>query len=246
MTERRVILMLQAVAALAVIATVRAGWSEALLLAAIWLLPHGRLAPREIALFVGANALFVVMDASAIRSGTFAFSRPSLLGLAPYEPVMWGGYLLHVHRFWRAEWAPAARPSRARVAVVCAAAAAFGACFSLIHDGAWLFGASSAAIVIGIAFGGSRAPLRAAAHMALLGAAVEWVGVSAGEWTYPREPALAIPAWFLPMWAGVGFFFASLIFPLIRGHERSTNGGIDPCGRQLLDGSRPRSGAGSS
>lgn len=215
MTAIRLRLCAQAFAALAALAWAPAEWLKAMLLAAIWLLPHRKLSRREWALFVGANALFVVMDGSAVRGGLFAFSHPSAFGIAAYEPVMWGGYLLHVRRFWAPEAHGAARLPASRFVALAVLAAAFAASFSVVRDARTLFVVTTLIVIVAASVSRTRLPIACALHMVALGAAVECVGVASGEWSYPREAPLTLPLWFAPMWSGVGLFFASLVFPFV-------------------------------
>lgn len=203
--------LLQVLWTLVVLAYVPGNALKAAVLTLGWALLFWPIARQELLVAFGVCLFFTSMNASALKQGIFKFSNPDLLGMPVYELFMWGFYLTHVDRLWRA-----GRPAMARPLVAWVLALFFSAAFSVITDQQVLFAVT--AIILLIAFAVFREPmdLAYAGHMVLLGAMIEYLGVHFGEWTYPLDVPGGVPPWFVTMWAGIGLFYRRLIIPLIR------------------------------
>jgi hypothetical protein len=188
-------------------------------MAVIWAVGFGRITATEFLAMAGVNILFAVMNAAALARGIFRFNHPDLFGMPLYEYLMWGFYTLHTIRFLEGE-----PPRSQRIAAV-AAAAVFALPFAAIGDPAYLLLTSTAVLAACFVLFHQRMDLAYAAYMAVLGALIECVGVSTGQWHYPGQPDGNIPLWFLTMWAGVGLFTRQLLLPVIC-KTRPGNGGI--------------------
>jgi len=209
----RIRLALQIVVTLLVVAVPVPNVAKAVVLPLWWLATFGRLTRFEIVLYIGSCFLFAGLDVMAVREGAFRFHRPDLLGLPAYEFLLWGFYILHVRRVIDGE----IRRSRSRHMLALGLAMIFALSFLLNHDSRSRFLATSVALAGALWFFHERGDLLRTGYMLLLGAAVEYIGVWSGQWSYPGEPAGGVPLWFVPMWAGVGFFAGRLLpFPNAR------------------------------
>ena len=214
----RLMLLAQLGATIAVLGWVPGNRTKLGLMALIWLIGFGRVAATEWALMAAVNLLFAAMNLAALKRGIFAFDHPDLLGMPVYEYMMWGFYVLHTIRFIDGA------PPRGRAAIALAAAGAFAASFATIAAPTLLLLVSGAVLALGIALFHDRMDLAYAGYMAALGAAVEHVGVTTGQWHYPGHPWGGVPLWFLTMWAGVGLFTRRLALPLVA--ARASAGGV--------------------
>ena len=214
----RLTLLAQLGATIAVLGWVPGNRTKLVLMALIWLIGFGRVAAAEWALMAAVNLLFVVMNLAALKRGIFAFDHPDLLGMPVYEYLMWGFYVLHTIRFLDGA------PPRGPTIIALTAAGAFAASFATIAAPTLLLLVSGAVLALGIALFHARMDLAYAGYMAALGAAVEYVGVTTGQWHYPGHPWGGVPLWFLTMWAGVGLFTRRLALPLVA--ARASAGGV--------------------
>jgi hypothetical protein len=195
-------------ATIAVLGWVPGNLTKPVLMGLIWLIGFGRVAAAEWALMAAVNLLFVVMNLAALKRGIFAFDHPDLLGMPVYEFLMWGFYVLHAIRLIDGA------PPRGRAIIALTAAVVFAATFATIAAPVLLLLVSGAVLTVAVALFHERMDLAYAGYMAALGAVVEHVGVSTGQWHYPGQPCGGVPLWFLTMWAGVGLFTRRLVVPL--------------------------------
>ncbi len=203
----RLHIALQVPATLAVVAWVPGNVAKLVLLVALWALTFGRVRRSEAALFLGACVLFTGMNAMALRQGIFRFSEPDVLGMPLYELGMWGFYLLHTRRLWPAP--AAALPGW----ILWLTMACFALSFVAITDSLWLLVASGLALASAVALSHRGPDLVHAAYMVVLGLLVEATGVASGQWSYPSNPPLGVPLWFMTLWGGVGYFASRVAWP---------------------------------
>ena len=122
---------------------------------------------------------------------------------------MWGFYLLHVKRVLGGEV-----PHDRRVQVWLLSAL-YALAFAAIADADRLLQVTAALLLVGVYLFHQRLDLAYLGYMVLLGAAVEYVGVFSGQWSYPGNPAGGVPFWFITLWGGVGLFLRRLVLPLL-------------------------------
>ena len=213
---RRFGLLCQLTATVVVLGWIPGNTTKLIAMTVIWAAGFGRIAATEFLMMAGVNLLFAVMNAAALARGIFRFDHPDFFGMPLYEYLMWGFYTLHTIRFLGGE------PPRGQRIAALAAAVAFALPFATIADPAYLLLTSTAVLSACFVLFHQRMDLAYAAYMAVLGALIECVGVSTGQWHYPGQPDGNIPLWFLTMWAGVGLLTRQLLLPLIwkcgRGH----------------------------
>jgi hypothetical protein len=207
--QTRLMLLAQLSATAAVLGWVPGNVAKLAAMVAIWRLSFGRLTAHELIMMAAVNLLFVLMNFMALRRGIFVFDHPDLLRMPIYEYLMWSFYTLHTIRLLDGA------PPRGRIIPTAAAAAAFALPFAMIAEPKLLLLASAAGFGIGIAMFHEKMDLAYAAYMAALGALIEYVGVSTGQWHYPGQPYGGVPLWFLTMWAGIGLFTRRLVLPLL-------------------------------
>jgi len=172
-----------------------------------------------LALMIGVNLLFVAMNIAALRKGLFQFSKPDALGMPLFEFVMWGFYTLHTIRMLCGATPEGSRRLPVIMAVV------FALPFCTIGGARELTLVSGTVVAASLVVFHEPMDLAYAGYMALLGAAVEYIGVGTGQWWYPGSPAGGVPLWFVTMWAGIGLFTRRLLLPLVRhGAETSVPG----------------------
>jgi hypothetical protein len=176
----------------------------------VWLLGFGALSRRELLMMLLVNALFIGMNSAALSRGVFRFAHPDLWGMPAYEFFMWGFYVLHTARF---VGSAGARPGRFGLAL--GLALVFSLPFSLTADPMLLLGASGAVLLASLAFLHQPKDLASLAYMIVVGAVIEYVGVSTGQWSYPHPPQGGVPLWFITMWGGVGLFSRRLFVPFL-------------------------------
>jgi hypothetical protein len=211
----RVLLLVQLLATVGALGWVPGNLAKLAVMLLVWPIGFGRIAASELAAMAAVNLLFVTMNQAALKRGIFAFSHPDFLGMPIYEYLMWGFYTLHTVRFVNG-----AAPHGRRIAAV-VAAVLFAAPFATIAEPGLLLLVSAAALAAAVAVFHQRMDLAYAAYMATLGAMIEYVGVSTGQWHYPGQHYGGVPLWSLTMWAGVGLFTRRLVVPLLqrRGHD---------------------------
>jgi hypothetical protein len=212
----RLVLLAQLIATSMALGWLPNNWAKLAVMVTLWVLTFRHITHAEFLMMAGVNLLFAVMNAAALARGIFRFDHPDFFGMPIYEYLMWGFYTLHTIRFLGGE-----PPRGQRIAAV-AAAVAFALPFATIADPAYLLLTSTAVLAACFVLFHQRMDLAYAAYMAVLGALIECVGVSTGQWHYPGQPDGNIPLWFLTMWAGVGLLTRQLLLPLIwkcgRGH----------------------------
>ncbi|RYE92763.1 MAG: hypothetical protein EOO78_28270 [Oxalobacteraceae bacterium] len=175
----------------------------------MWALLFLPLRRAEVFMVIGVCLFFFGMNASALKQGIFQFREPDILGMPFYELFMWGFYLLHVYRFW----GDAAASSKNQTILAWVLGIFFAAAFSAITDQRLLFAVTAGLLVIALVFFHDQSDLAYAGHMVVLGALIEYVGVHAGQWSYPIDVPGGVPPWFVTMWGGIGLFFRRLVLP---------------------------------
>jgi hypothetical protein len=180
------------------------------ILLVLWTLTFGRLSGRELLAALVVCTAFTAMDAEMVRRGAFAFDHPDVAGLAAYEFVMWGFYVLHVARTL------GGYASRSRLVAAAVLALVFAATFATLADPRALAVTASVVLIVALWVFRERMDFAYAGYMALVGLLIEYTGVWSGQWHYPGAPIGGVPFWSLPMWAGVGVFARRLVTPFLR------------------------------
>jgi hypothetical protein len=175
-----------------------------------WLVTFRRLTRAEVRLYFAGCLAFTVLDVLSLRRGVFRFTQPDMLGLPLYEVGLWGFYLLHATRMIGAR--PVPRPDWRAWALFFA----FVPAFSAFDDPALILVSSAAVLAAALTLFHTPRDLFFVGYLALVGTAVEYVGVHRGEWSYPHSPIGGVPFWYLTMWGGVGFFLHRLALPLLQ------------------------------
>ena len=210
-TAKRIRLALQLVGTIAILAWIPGNAAKLVAMLVIWRLGFGRVSRAEVVFMIGVNLLFVCMNIGALRKGAFWFTSPDALGMPMYEFAMWGFYTLNTIRFLDGK-APGG--SRRWSAVIMAAALA--ATFSTFSDPGALILLSGTVLIISLAVYREPMDFAYAVYMVIMGALIEYVGVWTGHWSYAGNPPGGVPAWFIPMWGGVGLLTRRLLLPLLR------------------------------
>ncbi len=205
----RALLLLQLPATAAALAWVPGNFAKLAAMLAVWAIGFRRLSRAELLVMLGADVTFVVADSGALRNGVFRFDHPDLLGMPVYEFLMWGFYTLHTIRF------VGGRAPRFQPAATLALAALFAAAFLTIRDPEVLLLASAGVVAAGLGWFRERADFAYTGYMVGVGAVIEYVGVGAGQWAYPAAPLGGVPAWFVPMWGGIGLLTRRLFLPAL-------------------------------
>jgi hypothetical protein len=203
--RQRIVLVVQLLVTLAIFAWVPGNAWKAGAFLALWLATFWPLTRREVVLYVVMSAFFAVLDVMSVSKGVFQFDHPDLLGLPIYEFFMWGFYLLHGFRMLDG------RPPEKDLPTTLVLVAVFALPFVTIPDQQWLTVAAGLVLLAALIRYHAPQDLAYVGYFALLGAAVEFVGVHSGQWHYPTPPAWGVPFWFLIMWGGVGLFARRLI-----------------------------------
>lgn len=204
-----VLLLLQLLATAAALAWIPGNFAKLAVLFAVWAIGFRRLSRAELLAMLGIDAIFVVANSGALRNGVFRFEHPDFLGMPVYELFMWGFYTLHTIRF------VGGRAPRFQPVATLALAVLFAAAFAMIRDPEVLLFASAAVVAAGLAWFRERADFEYAGYMVAIGALIEYVGVGTGQWGYPAAPLGGVPAWFVPMWGGVGLLTRRLFLPAL-------------------------------
>lgn len=208
-TQTRVRLALQLLGTIAVLAWVPGNAAKLAAFLVVWALGFGRISRPELLLVIAVNALFVFMNYGALGKGVFRFTSPDALRMPVYEFFMWGFYVLHASRILGG-----GPPGGKRWPAVLAAAL-FALPFATLADQGYLTAASALALLVALALYHQPMDLAYVAYMVFVGALIEYVGVAAGEWSYPGDPPGGVPFWFIAMWGGVGLFTRRLLLPLV-------------------------------
>jgi hypothetical protein len=208
----RLILVLQLAATLAILGLnglFPGNAVKTIALLIVWAITFYPLTRREAVLYVVVSAVFAVLDILSVRQGVFFFEHADFAGLPLFEFFMWGFYVLHSFRMLNG------KPPQADTRIALGFAAVFAIPFVTIHNQEWLTVAAGAVLLAALVRYHAPGDLAYVGYFALLGAAVEFVGVHAGHWSYPTPPAWGVPFWFLIMWGGVGLFARRLIQGLV-------------------------------
>ncbi|MEI6804577.1 MAG: hypothetical protein WCK83_15570 [Burkholderiales bacterium] len=205
----RLPLLLQVPASLAIIAWLPGNGAKLAALLVLWWITFRPVRRADALLYLGACFFFTLMNAVSLQQGIFRFSSPDVLGMPVYEIFMWGFYLLHVKRVLGGEV-----PHDRRVQVWLLSAL-YALAFAAIADADRLLQVTAALLLVGVYLFHQRLDLAYLGYMVLLGAAVEYVGVFSGQWSYPGNPAGGVPFWFITLWGGVGLFLRRLVLPLL-------------------------------
>ena len=206
---RRLLLVLQVPATLAILAWVPGNVAKLIAFLVLWALTFQRLSKTEAVFVVAVCAFFTVMNAASLKQGIFAFTHPDVLGMPVYELFMWGFYLLHTQRLLDG---PAPRGRRAAAWVL---GLLYALSFAAIADARMLLMVTGTLLAIGLVLFHEPHDLAYTGYLVLLGAAIEYTGVHVGEWSYPGAPAGGVPPWFVTLWGGVGLFLRRLVVPLL-------------------------------
>lgn len=205
------LLLLQIPLVLATIAWVPGNVTKLVVLLLVWAFTFRRLDKREAVFVVLACVFFTTMNAMSLKQGIFTFADPDIWGMPVYELLMWGFYLLHLHRLLDG---PA--PPQGRRTVAWVLALLYAAAFAAIADAQLLLMVTGGLLLLGLIFFHEPMDLAYTGYLIALGAAIEYTGVYSGQWHYPGNPVGGVPLWFITMWGGVGLFQHRLILPLLK------------------------------
>ena len=179
---------------------------------AVWVITFGRISKPEAIFFAAVSVFFTVMNAASLKQGIFRFTDPDLLGMPVWELFMWGFYLLHTRRVL------GGRPATGKRWPVWTLALLYAAAFATLKDGDTLLIVTALLLATGLALFHEREDLAYTGYLIVLGAAVEYVGVHTGQWSYPGNPPGGVPVWFITLWGGVGLFLRRLVGPIMARH----------------------------
>ncbi len=199
--------MLQLLATLAILAWLPGNAYKLAAFAVVWALGFGRISRPELLLMLGVDALFTLMNLGALRQGVFRFNHPDALGMPIYEFVMWGFYILTTLRFLDGP------PPRGKRWVALGLATVFALPFSTVGDATALTLISAAILAFCLVLYRESMDIAYVLTMIAMGAMVECIGVTTGQWAYPGIGG--VPLWFATMWGGVGLFTRRLLLPLL-------------------------------
>jgi hypothetical protein len=217
LTSTRIRLLLQLLGTIAVLAWIPGNAIKLVAMMLVWAIGFGNVSRPELALMIGVNILLNLMNFGALRKGVFQFSRPDALGMPAYEFVMWGFYTLNSIRFLGGN-APQGRPWSAIVMAI-----AFALPFIMVSDAGMLTLLSGMILALSLALNHEPMDFAYVAYMVIMGTLIEYVGVWAGQWSYPDNPRGGVPLWFITMWGGIGLFTRRLLLPLaLRGGKSTT------------------------
>lgn len=180
--------------------------AKAVVLLLVWAVTFRRVSLSDALLFGLSCIVFTIMNILAIQGGVFRFENPTVATLPAYEFFMWGFYFLHMRRLLGEDipgltWAAAL------------GTVAFALPFLVfMGQSTHLFLLSGALAVLLVLFH-RKGDLLYGGYALLLGLAIEWVGVSSGEWSYPGSH-YGVPPWSYAMWAGCGIVLRRFAAPL--------------------------------
>jgi hypothetical protein len=203
-------LLLQLIATAGALGWVPGNYTKLAVMAIIWTIGFRRLTRHEAVLMIAVNALFAIMNLSALRNGVFRFLHPDLAGMPVYEYAMWGFYTLHTIRFVDGT------VPRGRILLVLIMTAIFTIPFAAIAGETSLTVWSGVALLTCLAVFHEKQDFTYVAYMVLIGTLIEYVGVWTGQWSYPGDPHGGVPIWFVTMWGGVGLFTRRLGLAIVR------------------------------
>lgn len=164
---------------------------------------------KEIAMIIIANIVFVVSDIAAVQSGFFKFTNPDLFGLPYWEFFAWGFWILYMYRLL-----PKHFPSNLQLAAVIGGVL-FSQAFGIIESRELLLLVTILIIIVSLKFLHTINDYLYLGYLALVGMAVETVGLYFNLWTYPNSNLVLAAVQFVVMWAGVGLYFRNIIGPFI-------------------------------
>lgn len=196
-----------------ILAFVPSNIGKLMTLLVVWAITFRQISRNEAVLVLVICGFFTGMNAMSLRQGIFTFARPDVLGMPLYELVMWGFYVLHAKRV--VQGPPAPKPG----ATVWILALSYSGAFATIRDPALLLLASGALLIVALVRFHARHDFFYVGYMIVLGAVIEYAGVLSGEWSYPGNPLGGVPAWFVTLWGGVGFFLHRLALPIVARYE---------------------------
>jgi len=208
--KNRGLLIIQLVGTLGILAWVPTNIGKTICFLLLWVFTFRKLTRPEVFLFLGAWGFFSFMNFMAVRQGVFTFAHPNFMGMPWYELFMWGFYLTHTIRMIGGPPPQRFRKTSWVLAIL------FALPFSLISDQTLLLVSTSAFLGISIIVFHEKYDFYYMGYLILVGAAIEYIGVSKGDWYYPDPPPGGVPFWFIPMWGGIGLFLRRLVLPLLK------------------------------
>ncbi|MBC7359503.1 MAG: DUF817 family protein [Desulfacinum sp.] len=162
-------------------------------------------------MFVLASVIIVPQNFAATSSGGFSFSRPDVLGMPYYEPMMWGFYSVNIKRWTYGQRDVCATFSKRNVVAFLAT----GLIFALFSYDSLLLTLSSSALVLLLFFWfHDKSDLATASYALFMGMVVELFGVHTGQWSYPSPVMLGLPLWSVSMWLSVGILLNRFLVPV--------------------------------
>lgn len=201
----RRILLLQFVLTLFILAFVPGNSLKTVVMLVTWAVTFGEVRSRELIAFIGINLLFVVSDIGAIQNGFFEFTHPSFLGLPAWEFFMWGFYLLHLHRMLPPKVPKKLDPKLLVLALI------FSQLFGIVSDRTLLLALTSGILALSLVLHHEKDDVAYCAYLMILGAAVEYVGLSSNLWRYPERDYSSALVQFVVMWGAAGLYFRHLL-----------------------------------
>lgn len=195
-------------ATFAILFAVPGAWGKTALLLVLWVAAFAPWRRSDVALFLGASALFTVMNTVAVHRGIFAFAAPDLGVLPAWEIPLWGFWTLHAHR--AVGRAPAPRPGPVEWLLTFL----FALSFSLFRSSTAVLAASATVLIAALFRFHTPDDWRHVIYLMLVGTLLEYPGAALGLWRYPDPPPGGVPFWYLTMWGGVGLFLRRWAAPL--------------------------------
>lgn len=213
MLSNRTLCFLQLPGTLLILAFVPSNAGKLVAFLLLWGITFVRLSRPEWVFVTIACVFFTAMNVASLEQGIFSFSHPDVLGQPVYELFMWGFYLLHTRRLIGGP-APGGRSI-----VVWMLAGLYCAAFAAVPDATALLATSGTLLIIGLVLFHEPLDIAYTVYFVVLGAAIEYTGVFAGQWHYPGDPLGGVPLWFVTLWGGVGLFLRRLVLPVLVRHE---------------------------
>jgi uncharacterized membrane protein YoaT (DUF817 family) len=221
----KILLLLQVPALLAIIAFVPTNLGKLVALMVLWALTFRRTSKVELVFCLCMCALFTAMNAASLHQGIFSFSDPDILRMPVYEIFMWGFYLLHIKRLF------GNTPKDFKYGPAWALAVAFSASFALVKDPHALTAITASVIAVALILYHERFDFFYLLYFVAFGAAIEYVGVHSGQWSYPDPPPGGVPLWFATLWGGVGLLMRRCMMPLLARFENPNHSTTVPVSR---------------
>lgn len=205
-SRERWIVFLQLPVTLGILALPLDPIAKAAALLVFWAATFRRMSLSDALLFGLSCIVFTIMNILAIQGGVFRFENPTVATLPAYEFFMWGFYFLHMRRLLREDV-----PDLTWAAALGTAVFALPFLVFMGHTTHLLLLAGALAVLLAMFH--RKGDLLYGGYALLLGLAIEWVGVSTGEWSYPGSP-YGVPPWSYAMWAGCGIALRRFAAPL--------------------------------